>query len=103
MFAIVQVGSSQVKIAEGDLIQVNTRAGEAGSTVDLDKVLMFADGNDVRIRQPFLPNVKVSAKIVQHGLGEKLIAYKFRKRKHSARTRGYRKTFTALNITKISA
>ena len=103
MFAIVQVGSSQVKIAEGDLIQVNRMEGEAGSTVNLDKVLMFANDNDVRIGQPFLPNVKVSAKIVQHGLGEKVVAFKFRRRKHSARTRGYRKTFTALNITKISA
>ena len=103
MFAIVQVGSSQVKVAEGDLIQVNTMEGEPGSTVDLDKVLMVANGDDIRIGKPFLSDVKISAEIVEQGLGEKVISYKFRRRKHSARKRGYRKTFTALNITKISA
>lgn len=103
MFVIVQVGASQVRVAEGDLIQVDQLKGKAGETVDFNKVLMLSDGTDVRIGQPFLPKVKVTAKIVQQVTGEKVVAYKFRRRKHSATKHGHRKKYTALTITKISA
>ena len=103
MFVIVQVGSAQVKVAEGDLIHVNRMEGKAGDTVNFDKVLMVANGDDVRVGKPFVSGVKVTAKILAQALGNKTIAYKFRKRKSSATKHGHRNKYTALNITKISA
>ena len=76
---------------------------EEGKSVTLDKVLMFANGSDVRIGRPFLNDVKVTATVVKHDLDEKKVAFKYRRRKDSARTRGHRQKITALNITKISA
>ena len=63
----------------------------------------YSDGKDVKIGQPYLKDIKVTAKVVGTVLGEKLISYKFRKRKESAWKKGHRAQLTALNITKITA
>ncbi len=103
MYAIVQVGSSQVKVSEGDVIDAHRIKEEVGKSVALDKVLLFAKGSDIRIGQPYLKDVKVTAKVVRHDLDEKIVAYKYRKRKNSASKIGHRQKLTVLNITKISA
>ena len=103
MYAIIQIGSSQMKVSEGDVIEAHRMKEEAGKTLTLDKVLLFAKGSDIRIGQPYLKDVKVTAKIVQHDLDDKVVAYKYRRRKNSATKIGHRQKHTALNITKISA
>ena len=102
MFAVVQVGSLQYKIAEGDVIDTQILDGEKGTSVNLDQVLLFADGTDIRIGQPFLKNVSVSAEILRQHLGEKVISYKYRRRKTSAWKKGHRQRLTALTIKKIN-
>ncbi len=101
MYAIVQVGSSQFKVAEGDVIEANRLNGEKGEDIVLDKVLMFAKGSDVRIGQPYLQDVQVKAKIVKHSLADKVVAFKYRRRKDSSSKIGHRQKLTALNITEI--
>ncbi len=101
MYAIVQVGSSQFKVAEGDVIESHRLKGEEGKDITLDKVLMFAKGTDVRIGQPYLQDVQVTAKIVRHCLDDKLVVFKYRKRKDSSSKIGHRQKLTALNITEI--
>ena len=103
MYAIVEVGSRQYKVSEGDMIRAHSLKEEAGKDITLDKVLLFANGTDIRIGQPFLKDVKVTAKVVQHGLDAKVIAFKFRRRKGSAQKIGNRQKRTELTITKISA
>lgn len=103
MFAIVQVGAAQYKIAEGDVIQPNRLKEEKGTTLTLDKVLLFSHEQDIRVGRPFLSDVSVEAQVVEHVLDEKLIAFKFRRRKNYARKKGHRQKLTALKITKISA
>ena len=103
MYAVIQVGSLQYKVSEGDVIDANRIRQDQGKDVILDKVLLFANDMDVRIGQPYLPDVKVTAKVVGHSLGEKLVAYKFRKRKNSATKKGHRQKRTVLKITKIMA
>lgn len=103
MYAVIQVGSKQYKVSEGDVIDATRLKDEAGKNITLDKVLLFAKGTDVRIGQPYLKDVKVTAKVVEHNKGEKLIAFKYRKRKNSASKIGHRQKQTALNITKITA
>jgi len=74
-----------------------------GKDIVLDKVLLYAKGADIRIGQPYLKDVKVTAKIIDHYLGDKVQAFQYRIRKNSARKVGYRSKLTSLNITKISA
>ena len=103
MYAIIQVGSSQIKVSEGDVIDAHRIKEEAGKDVTLDKVLLFAKGSDIRIGQPYLKDVQVTAKVVAHYADDKVVAFKYRKRKNSAQKIGHRQKLTALNITKISA
>lgn len=103
MYAIIQIGSSQYKVSEGDTISTNRLSDEAGKNVTFDKVLLFSKGTDVRIGQPYLKDVKVTAKVVSHILDQKVVAYKYRRRKNSAWKAGHRQKQTALNITKIAA
>ena len=103
MYAIVQLGSFQYRIAEGETVTVNRLADEAGKKLTLDKVLLYANGEDVRVGQPYVKDVKITAEITDQILGEKVLAFKFRKRKDSKQTIGHRKKLTLLNIKKIDA
>ena len=102
MYAVVQIGGSQYKIAEGDVIRTNRLKDDEGSQITLDQVLLFANGSEVRVGQPFLEDVKVTAKIQSHLAGSKVLAFKFRRRKDSSTLRGHRQKLTVLNITKIA-
>lgn len=103
MYAIIQIGSSQLKVSEGDMVESIRIKEEAGKDIVLDKVLLYAKGTDIRVGQPYLSDVKVTAKVVEHYSGDKVLAFQYRKRKNSARKVGHRSKLTALNITKISA
>ena len=103
MYAVVQIGSSQIKVSEGDTIEANRLKDEAGKSITLDKVLMYANGSDVRVGKPFLTDVKVTAKVIRNFRGDKLIAFKFQKRKGYKRKVGHRQELSALSIVKIAA
>lgn len=103
MYAVVKVGSYQYKVSEGDEIQPNRLKEKEGKSMNLDKVLLYTSGHDIRIGQPFLKDVSVTAQVVTHTLDEKKIAFKYRKRKDSCRKIGHRQKLTVLSITKITA
>jgi len=103
VYTIIQVGSSQFKVSEGDTINAHRLNEKEGKSITVDKVLLFAKGADVRIGQPYLKDVKVTVKVVKHDLDDKIMSYVYRKRKNSARKVGHRQKLTALNITKITA
>ena len=103
MYAVVKVGGSQFQVSQGDVINVPRLDIEAGKSIDLDEVVLFVDGDDVRIGQPFLKGIKIAAKVVGENKTKKVLAFHYRKRKDSSRQRGHRQTLTALSITNISA
>lgn len=103
MYAIVQIGASQYKVEEGQQVVVGKFPEEEGQTVTLDKVLLVANGNNITVGQPFVDGATISAKVIKQALGEKVVAFKFRKRKDSIQKIGYRKKITALDIMKIAA
>ena len=102
MFAVIQIGSSQYKVAEGDVIDTNRIHEEEGKKLTLDKVLVFAKGSDVRVGQPYLKDVKVQAKVVKHLSDNKVTAFKYRRRKDSSSKIGHRQKLTSLSIDKIA-
>lgn len=103
MFAIVETGSKQYRVAPGDVIQVEKLPVEEGAQVELDRVLCLAQDQDVRVGTPYLEGVKVKAQVLRHGKGRKIIVMKYKKRKNYRRKKGHRQLFTELKITEIEA
>jgi large subunit ribosomal protein L21 len=99
MFAVIQTGGKQYKVASGDVIRVEKLAGEAGSELVLDQVLMVGD----KIGAPVVAGASVKATVVAQARGEKIIVFKKRRRQNSRRKNGHRQDLTILRITDISA
>ncbi len=100
-YAIVQTGGKQYRVAEGDLIDVEKLNVEAGRDTTLE-VLFFADGDKVSLGSPLLAGASVTAEVVDQHKGEKVIAYKYKRRKGYHRTVGHRRQLTKLKIKTIS-
>ncbi len=103
MYAVIATGGKQYRVAEGDVIQVETLEGEAGASIDFDKVLMVGEGENVKIGAPYLDGGKVTATIKSHGRGKKVEIVKFRRRKHHRKQMGHRQNYTEVQITGISS
>ncbi len=102
MYAIVRTGGKQYKVAEGDFVQIEKLDAAEGDSVELDKIMMLADGEDVTIGTPFVEGAKVTAVVSRQARAKKVHIIKFRRRKHSRRRMGHRQYFTELKITAIS-
>ena len=103
MYAVIQVGSYQYQVSEGSRIETERLEQEKGKSINIDKVLLLAKDEDVRIGQPYLKDVKVTAEVLDQMLGEKKISYKYRIRKDSAWKKGHRQKLTLLEIKSIQA
>lgn len=103
MYAVIKTGGKQYRVAAGDKLKVEKLAGEVGSDITLDQVLMLADGDNVTIGAPLIDGASVQAKVVAHGRGDKVMIFKFRRRKHYRKTQGHRQDFTEIEIGAIGA
>lgn len=103
MYAVIQTGGKQYRVSEGDTLRIEKLVAEEGATVEIDKVLMVADGDNVRVGQPFIAGGKVTATVKSQGRAKKVHIIKFRRRKHHMKHQGHRQWFTELTITGISA
>ena len=104
MFAVIRTGGKQYKVAKDDVIRVEKLAGEPGATVTLADVLMVGgDGADARAGTPILAGASVTAELVQHTRGDKIIVFKKKRRHNYRRKNGHRQDLTVLRITGITA
>jgi large subunit ribosomal protein L21 len=103
MYAVIETGGKQYRVAEGDKVRVEKLDAEAGASVDLAKVLMIADGANIKLGKPFLDGTTVTAEVTGHGRHDKVKIIKFRRRKHHMKRQGHRQWFTELKITGITA
>ncbi len=103
MYAVIKTGGKQYKVSEGQTLKVEKLNAEEGSSIDLNEVLMVADGDDVKFGTPFLEGGKVTATVASHGRGKKVSIVKFRRRKHHRKQMGHRQSFTEIKIDKITA
>ena len=103
MYAVIATGGKQYRVTEGDTLKVEKIAGEEGSKVELDQVLMVADGDNIQVGTPLLSKGKVTATIKAHGRGKKVEIIKFRRRKHHRKQMGHRQSYTEIEINKIKA
>ncbi len=101
MFAVIQTGGKQYKVAKGDVLRVEKLEAKIGETITFDKVLLVG-ADSFKVGTPFVTGASVSATIVREGRGKKLIVYKFRRRKNYRRKNGHRQPFTELKITGVT-
>jgi len=103
MYAIIRTGGKQYQVAAGDTLRVEKLPGNVGDMVELDDVLLIADGDNVTVGQPVVEGARVTAKIVEQGRAKKVIVFKKKKRKGYQVKKGHRQYFTALSIEEIAA
>lgn len=103
MYAVIVTGGKQYRVSQGDKVRVEKLDVAEGDSVELDKVLMVVDGDDIKIGAPVLEGGKVTAEVKAHGRGDKVEIIKFRRRKHHMKRQGHRQAYTELEITGISA
>lgn len=101
MYAIIESGGKQCKVTPGKIFKFEKLDGDVGATLNFDKVLMVANGEDVKIGMPYLSDAKVVGEVVEHVRGEKIHIIKFRRRKHFMKKMGHRQHYTAVKVTEI--
>jgi large subunit ribosomal protein L21 len=102
-YAIIQTGGKQYRVSEGDVLSVEKLAVDAGTETTFNDVLLVVDGDKVTLGTPLLSGASVKAEVVEQYKDDKVIAFKFKRRKGYHRTVGHRRQLTELKITKISA
>ena len=100
MYAVIESGSKQYRVAEGDVIEVESLPVEAGKEVELERVLMITNPEGIKVGTPIIEGAKVIATVQGHGRGKKIIVYKHKKNYH--KKQGHRQNFTRLHIDKIT-
>lgn len=102
MYAVFQSGGKQHRVSEGQIVRLEKLEVEKGSEVVFDKVLLVANGGDLKVGGPFVDGATIKAEIVEHGRGDKIKIIKFRRRKHYRKQQGHRQWFTDVKITAIA-
>ena len=101
-YAIVQTGGKQYRVREGDTIRVESLAGDEGDKVEFKEVRMVSRNGDVTLGTPTVSGAKVTAEVMSHGRGRKVIVFKYKAKTRYRRRRGHRQPYTDLRVTGIS-
>ena len=103
MYAVIQTGGKQYRVAEGDIVRVELLESEPKAAVVFDQVLLVAKGEDVKVGRPTVSGAKVEAEVVRHGRDRKVIIFKKKRTTTYQRTQGHRQGFTEVRIKGIKS
>ena len=102
-YAVIQTGGKQYRVEKDTVLSVELLGVDAGETVEFDQVLAVSDGSELTIGTPVVDNAKVTATVVENYRGEKVVAFKKKRRKGYRKKKGHRQGLTKLKIETISA
>jgi len=102
-YAIIQTGGKQYRVSQGDVIDVEKLDIEPGTETTFADVLLISDGSDITLGSPIIAGASVTAEVVDQHKAEKVIAFKFKRRKGYHRTVGHRRRLTRLKIKSITS
>ncbi len=104
MIAIVELGSHQYRVAQGDVLEVELLDKDPGEQVALSNVVaVVGEEGDLKVGKPYVEGAQVKATVMEHGRGKKIVVMKFKKRKNYRRKQGHRQWYTRLHIDEIVA
>lgn len=101
MYAVVETGGKQYRVAPGDWLEIERIAGEVGEQITLDRVLMVHDGETAVVGKPLVEGAKVLATVRAQHKGRKVIVFKYRPKQRYRRKKGHRQYLTRLRIDAI--
>ncbi|MDR0616050.1 MAG: 50S ribosomal protein L21 [Synergistaceae bacterium] len=102
MYAVIEEGGKQYRVSQGDKIRVEKRDLEVGATVGIEKVMLIGKDDGVVIGAPYVAGASVTAKVIGHGKEDKVIVFKYRRKKNYRRFRGHRQQYTDLTVEAIN-
>jgi large subunit ribosomal protein L21 len=102
MYAVIETGGKQYRVAPGESVEVETLAGDIGADVEFDRVVAVVDGDSVKAGSS-LSSARVKGTIAAQGRGDKTIVFKFKRKKQYKRTIGHRQNFTRVQVNEILA
>jgi len=98
MYAVIKSGGKQYRVEPGDVIRIEKIDGNIGESIVFKDVLLLSNGGQLKVGKPYLEGVEVRGTILAQGRGEKIIVFKFRRRKRYRKKRGHRQYLTAIRI-----
>ncbi len=102
MYAVIENGGKQYRVAPGDKIRVDTVAGDPGASVEIGRVLAVFSDDQQLLTGDRIGSAKVTATINDHDRGDKVLVFKFKRKKQYKRTIGHRQNYTALTVNDIT-
>jgi large subunit ribosomal protein L21 len=102
MYAVIQTGGKQYRVSAGEKLKIELIAADVGQEIELDRVLLVADGDTLRMGTPLVAGARVKARVLSHGRGEKVRIFKLNRRKHYRRSQGHRQGYTEIEILGIA-
>ena len=103
MYAVIETGGKQYRVAPGDVIEVETLAGDVGAEIEFGRVLTVVNDSNEVLTGARLCEARVKGTIAAHGRGDKTIVFKFKRKKQYKRTIGHRQNYTQVKVNEILA
>jgi large subunit ribosomal protein L21 len=103
VYAVIKTGGKQHKVTEGEVLKIEKIDAEVGAEITFDEVMMVKKDEQVTIGQPYVENASVTAEVVEQGKGDKVIVFKYKRKKNYQRKKGHRQLYTAVRIKAIAA
>ncbi len=103
MYAVIETGGKQYRVSPGQTIEIDTLAGDVGSAVEFDRVLALSNEANELVLGDGLKQARVRGTISSHGRGQKVIIFKFKRRKQYKKTQGHRQNYTRVAVEEILA
>lgn len=102
MYAVIMSGGKQYRVSEGDLVRLEELGVDSGSAVEFKDVLLVKTDDNTFIGTPLVPGATVKGIVEERGQGDKVLVFKYKKKKQYRRTRGHRQHYSAVRIQQIS-
>ncbi len=103
MFAVIETGGKQYRVAQGDVLKVEKLDANVGDSVTIEKVLLVEKDGSVQVGTPVVAGAKAVVKVVEHGKGDKIIVFKYKPKKNYRRKQGHRQPFSKVVVESIEA
>lgn len=100
MYAVIETGGKQYRVQEGDILSVEKLGIEAGETVEFDRVLVLST-DDFKVGKPYIEGAKVVGEVVENGKADKIVIFKYKKKKDYRRKQGHRQPYSLIKITSL--